>query len=241
MNEVEDRIRSTHLQNERSIWIREPRSRASAENLTIFLDAEIYRDRVGVASVIDALGDEIADSWFVFVSLHSVEARWIECPCHPPFAKFIVEELLPWLKARHPELKAVRQRTLVGLSYTGLAASFVAGEHPGVFQKVISQSGSYWWNDCWLVEQFKAQPPVPTEFYLDVGNQEVPEKVQHREGVLQEVSQIEGVQRFRDALLQTGHSVTYSEFEGGHDGRSWKTALPAALKWALPKPSIVSD
>lgn len=241
MNKVEDRIRSTHLQNEPSIWLREPRSPASTESLTIFLDAEIYRDRVGAVSVIDTLVDEIADSWFVFVSMQSVEARWIECPCHPPFAKFIVEELLPWLEARHPGMKTVRQRALVGLSYTGLAASFVAGEFPGVFQRVISQSGSYWWNDCWLTEQSKARAPVPTQFYLDVGNQEVHENVRHREDVLQVVSQIEGVQRFRDALLQTGHSVTYSHFEGDHDGQSWNKALPAALRWALPKPSILSD
>lgn len=50
MNEVEVKIRSTHLQNERSVWIREPRSRAATENLTILLDAEIYRKRASRCS-----------------------------------------------------------------------------------------------------------------------------------------------------------------------------------------------
>lgn len=124
---------------------------------------------------------------------------------------------------------------LAGLSYTGLAAAFVAREHPGLFQKVISQSGSFWSNDCWLVERFRKSPVrLATEFYLDVGRLEIHENVRHREDVLQVVSQIEGVRRFRDILLQLGHSVTYAEFYGGHDFEAWRKALPEALKWALP-------
>src|SRR5689334_11539418 len=149
MNEVVSRFRSVHLQNERPIWVRPPRDPSSAEHVSVFLDGELYRDQVGANSVIDRLEDDIADSWFVFVSMESVEARWRECPCHQPFARFVTEELLPWLNARHPELRLVRKRTLIGLSYTGLAAAFVAKECPGIFQRVVSQSGSFWWNDCW--------------------------------------------------------------------------------------------
>jgi enterochelin esterase family protein len=236
MREVVEKLKSAHLKNERSIWIREPENPSGAGSLTIFLDAEFYRDRVGVVSVIDDLKSRIADSWFVFVSMESIEARWIECPCYPPFAKFIVEELLPWLENRYENMSSVRQRILVGLSYTGLAAAFIAKEYSGVFQKVISQSGSFWSEDCWLVEQFKKLPcSLPTEFYLDVGKQEVKQNVRHREDVLQVVSQIEGVRKFRDVLLNQGYSVRYIEFEGGHDFEAWKGALPKALEWALPK------
>ena len=94
---------------------------------------------------------------------------------------------------------------LVGLSYTGLAAAFIAKEAAGKFHRVISQCGSYWWQDCWRVGQFQAmRQPVPTEFYLDVGTQETQENVRHREDVLQVVSQIDGVRRFRDVLLLQG-------------------------------------
>lgn len=226
-------LKSTHLQNERTIWIRQPLAPAGAGTLTLFLDGEFYRERVGAPAVLDALQGEIADSWVVFVSMASPEARWVACPCHAPFARFLVEELLVWLETLHPEIGRVQQRVLVGLSYTGLAAAFVAGQYPGVFQKVISQSGSFWWNDCWLVEQFRAQPAIPTEFYLDVGSREVDEQVRHREDVLQIVSQVEGVRRFRDVLCSTGHTVRYREFEGGHDFAAWRQTLPDALRWAL--------
>ena len=234
LNETVDRLASVHLRNERPIWIRPPRTPSSAQCLTLFLDGELYRERVGAVSVIDRLQGAIADSWFVFVSMESVEARWLECPCHLPFAAFIVEELLPWLESRYDGIKSARRRTLIGLSYTGLAAAFVAKEYPGVFHAVVSQSGSFWWEDCRLVEQFRSVRRLPTDFYLDVGTREVQENVWHRPDVLQRVSQIEGVRRFRDVLRENGHSVAYAEFDGGHSFDAWRETLPAALKWALP-------
>ena len=234
MNEVIARFKSVHLQNERLIWVRPPRDRSSAGHVSIFLDGELYRDQVGANSVIDSLQGDIADSWFVFISMESVEARWLECPCYQRFARFVVEELLPWLSTQHQELRLVRKRTLIGLSFTGLAAAFVAKECPGIFQRVISQSGSFWWNDCWLSEQYRLSARVPTDFYLDVGTKELAENVRHREDVLQVISQIEGVHRFRDVLRLKGHSVRYVEFDGGHDFTAWRQTLPEALRWALP-------
>lgn len=95
MNEIIERFRSVHLQNERTIWIRPPREKSSTTNVTVFLDGELYRDKVGAVPLIDDLEGSIADSWFIFVSVESVETRWLECPCHLPFAKFIAEEHSP--------------------------------------------------------------------------------------------------------------------------------------------------
>lgn len=234
MNEVIAHFKSVYLQNERLLWVRPPRDRSSARHVAIFLDGELYRDRVGVNSVIDSLQGAVADSWFVFVSMESVEARWRECPCYEPFARFIAMELLPWLSTQHQELRLIRERTLIGLSYSGLAAAFVAKVCPGMFQRVISQSGSFWWNDCWLSEQYRLGARVATEFYLDVGTKELAENVRHDGNVLQVVSQIQGVQRFRDALRHRGYSVSYVEFDGGHDFTAWRQTLPGALRWALP-------
>lgn len=235
MTEIIDQIRSEFLGNERSVWIHPPQDRTTATNLTVFLDAEIYRGHVGAGAVLNQMQGRLADSWFVFVSMHSVEARTRECPCHPPFAQFLAKELLPWLEGRFPELKIVRQRVLVGLSYTGLAAAFAALIQPGHFQKVIAQSGSFWWRDGWLGEQVRQlAQPLPTEFYLTVGTRETQENVRHSPEVLQVVSQIAGVQRFRDALRDRGHLVQYAECDSGHYAECWRMTLPAALEWALP-------
>jgi enterochelin esterase family protein len=120
----------------------------------VFLDGERYRGRVGALSVIEEIRHQVADSWFVFVSEESSEARWRECPCYPPFAGFIGEELLSWLASAYIDLSRIKRRVVAGLSHTGLAAAFVAKEYPAAFHRIISQSGSFWWNDCWLVEEF---------------------------------------------------------------------------------------
>lgn len=234
MREITDRIESAFLRNERTVWIRPPRNPA-VRTLTIFLDGELYRERVQAVAVLNRLRGVIADSWFVFVSSAGAEARWIECPCHPPFARFIVKELLPWLKARHIPSPPVR-KILVGLSYTGLAAAYVAKRCPGVFQRVISQSGSFWWNDGALIEEYRRiRNPLRTAFYLDVGTREIQSHVCHRPDVIQRMSQLDGVRRFRDQLLRHGNRVEYVEYNGGHEFSAWKKTLPHALKWALSR------
>jgi Enterochelin esterase and related enzymes len=235
MSEIAASIRSTHLGNERPIWIRRPRDPTRAPHLTLFLDGEWYRERVGASALLDTLAPELADSWFVFVSSHSEAARWRECPCHPPFAAFIADELLPWLEHRHPSLRDVATRTLIGLSYTGLAAAFIARERPGVFPNVISQSGSFWWHEGSLIEAFSGlAAPLPTAFYLSVGNRETQENLHHRPDVVQTLSQLESVRRFRDTLLSLHHSVHYRESDGAHSFDAWRADLPHALRWALP-------
>jgi enterochelin esterase-like enzyme len=231
-------LKSRHLQNERAIWVREPEEWGGPLDLAVFLDAELYRDRVGVLSVLSDLeaAAAIGATLAVLVSYESVESRWRECPCHPPFAAFLTEELLPWIAENYPRAREARERVLVGLSYTGLAAAYVAITAPGRFTKVICQSASFWWNDCWLVQEMKgAKGSLPTQFYLDVGTRETVENVQHTPDVFQAVSQIDGVKSFRDALVAGGNRVNYVEFDGGHDFGEWKKTLPQALRWALPK------
>ena len=240
MREIVLQLHSSYLENERSIWVCEPESVSSASDLVVFLDGERYRDRVGALAVIETLRGQVADSWFVFVSEESPETRWRECPCYPPFAGFIGQELLSWLASRYLDFKRIKRRVLAGLSYTGLAAAFIAKEYPASFQRIISQSGSFWWNECWLVEEFRRLGrKIPVEFYLDVGTQETRENVHHGENLVQVVSQIESVRRFRDALLAQGYAVQYQEFDGGHDSACWSRTLVEALKWAVPLPSPV--
>lgn len=240
MKETAYTLRSVHLANERTVWVREPDR--TPTNLTVFLDAELYRDRVGALSLVDDLESvrAIDSSLFVFVSVESIAARWLECPCYPPFAKFIDEEFFPWLERMHPTIRHGRERVIVGLSYTGLAAAYVAMMAPFRFTKVVAQSGSFWSNDCWISGHFERLEIKPkAEFYLEVGLRETAENVRHKEDVLQVVSQIEGVRRFRDVLLRHGYAPRYVEFDGGHDCAAWRLTLPNALRWALPSEESV--
>jgi len=237
MPEIHHLFESCQLGNERSVWLLLPRAPARAAQLAVFLDAERYRDRLGVVSVIEEQisASALANTLFVFVSEHSPEARWRECPCYPPFARFINEELLPWLQTLHGGVHTATERVLIGLSYTGLAAAYVALHGEGRWTKVISQSGSHWSNGGWLTDQYRRlESPLPVQFHLDIGSQETATNVRHRDDILQVDSQIDAVRHFRDVLRATGHEVEYVEFDGGHDYATWRQTLPGALRWAIP-------
>jgi enterochelin esterase family protein len=238
MREHIHRFKSVHAANERTIWIREPADPAKPCSLAIFLDGELYRDWVHANSIIDELNaaSAITNTLVVFVSHESMEARWRECPCYPPFADFINLELLPWIEKLHPQTKEGRERILIGLSYTGLAAAFIALRAPEKYALVIAQSGSFWSDNLALVKQYRDTPTLhPTAFYLDVGLKETATNVRHKEDVLQVVSQIVGVKAFRDVLKARNIEVRYIEFDGGHECAAWKITLPDALQWALPR------
>jgi hypothetical protein len=66
MKEIQHILKSIHLANERVVWVREPEHKATS--VTVFLDAELYRDRVGATSIIDAL-DSSGDIDSHFLSL----------------------------------------------------------------------------------------------------------------------------------------------------------------------------
>lgn len=241
MTETVHTFKSASLGNERSIWIRAPREPARPYGVAILLDGELYRDRVEAPAMIAELETKsgLANTLIVYVSMHSMEARWIECPCYPPFAEFINRELLPWLERLHPAIAASRERVLIGLSYTGLAAAFVALHAERPFSHIIAQSGSFWSQDCWLTEQYRLRATrLPTAFYLDVGTKETATHVRHKEDVLQVISQIAGVRKFRDVLGSQNYEVNYREFVGGHEFAAWKKTLPDALRWALPAASV---
>ena len=132
MRETVLRLNSSYLENERSIWICEPENLSAASDLVVFLDGERYRGRLDALSVIQELRGQVADSWFVFVSEESPEARWRECPCYPPFAGFIGEELLIRLASGYIDFNKIKRQVLAGVSYTRIAAAFVAKEYLSV-------------------------------------------------------------------------------------------------------------
>ncbi len=236
--EIQTTLRSEILQNVRPLWIREPNQAEDSCDLLIILDAELYRNRVQAPKIIDTLcnAGEHDNLLVVYVSCLNMDTRWIECPCYPPFADFIAQELIPWIHETYPHSQNATERVIAGLSYTGLAASFTALSNDGLFTKVISQSGSYWSNDCWLTQQFEGRKlQSPPAFFLDVGDKETQDYVWHKEDVIQTLSQIDGVERFRDMLLKNGYHVCYETFVGGHSAEAWASSLPNALKWAFPR------
>lgn len=138
-----------------------------------------------------------------------------------PYARFVVDELLPWAR-RTFRTSCRRSRSIVaGQSRGGGMASFIALRHPRAFGKVLSVSTAienepgtfpptrFWLrgDDGWIVERFLETPRRDIHFYIAVG----------RFDTSLWTDRLVNNRRFRDMLRGKGYRVAYAESNGGHD------------------------
>ena len=221
-------VDSAILGNRRDVWTYVPAGRAPQALLVLF-DAHAFVHDVPTPRILDNL---IADGLLpntaaVIVGNASPEARSAELPPNPLFARFMAEELMPWVQQQG--LSQLARRTVVaGSSYGGLVSSYLGLTHPELFGNVLSMSGSYWWAPKgeaagWMQRAWQALPnPMPhVRFYLDAGTFETSRA--GREGIVETNRALGSILRGR------GLSVTQREFMNGHDYLQWQGSLGCGL------------
>ena len=219
---------SPTLNNTRPVWTQSPAS--DPVGVLIFLDAEYYLTHLQAAVTVQSL---IADGTLppvltAYIAALETPIRWQESFCNDDFETMLVDELLPWLRSEFA-IPDDGETILAGLSLTGLSAAHAALKAGDAFTRVLSQSGSFWWNDEWLTANIDTLPTGNTAFRIVVGDEENDENVDHGDGLIQVVSQRDGCLRMRDALLEKGHRVSYAEYHGGHQLGCWKDDLADSL------------
>jgi len=225
-------VSSSSLVGERKVWTLRDRSQV-ADSVCIFLDAELYLDRVKALDMIVQLQTEdlIRPMTFAFLSYGSAAERHRDFTCSELFTEFLISEFLPWFENNIHVYHCVY---VCGLSLSGLAALFALSKHPTRFAGILSQSPSAWWNGEWLATHCHFAGVESTPVWLSVGKEEVEQNVTHGPtGLYQGVSQLESCRRLNLSLESAGVMVHYSEFPGGHDPACWASELPTALMWLL--------
>ena len=152
-----------------------------------------------------------------------------ELLCMPEFADYIANDVIPWLRATYPITTDPLQTIVLGSSFGGLAAVFLAFKYPDIFGTVFSQGGWFRWHPegdpeyHWLTRQLAAAPKLPLRFWLQVGNLEVAQMLDGGP------SQLAANQYLRDILQANGYLVSYQEYSGGHDSSSLEFPLAQGL------------
>ena len=85
------------------------------------------------------------------------------------FADFLIDEVLPFVRARYRTLPST---VLAGHSFGGLVALEVATRKPGAFTGVIAMSPALWWNDSSLVGSYYdvlAKSAKPQRLFITSG------------------------------------------------------------------------
>ncbi|MEF3311482.1 alpha/beta hydrolase-fold protein [Paenibacillus sp. GYB004] len=90
----------------------------------------------------------------------------------PAYLAYLVEELMPFIAERYRTGSGPGHTGMIGASLGGLISMFAAYEHPGVFGRIGSISGSYWYER--FVEYMKEKPIADGErrIYMYVGTAE---------------------------------------------------------------------
>jgi enterochelin esterase family protein len=236
-------FKSEILGNERRIWIYTPPeydpSREAPYPVLVAFDGGSALSMMPTQRMLDALTADgrIRPHVGVFIDNATDTSRSDDLPCSEPFARFVEEELLPWVRGKYRVSHDAQDHTVTGVSYGGLASMWFGFRLPHVFGTVISQAASLWWGPGWvqgaamrdqrydtewLIEQYEGAPRLPVRFWMEIGLLEHPERM------------LATNRRMKAVLEAKGYDLTYSEPCGGHDYAVWRGTLGDALAHMLP-------
>lgn len=202
--------------------------------LLVVHDAGDYLRYASLKTVLDNLIHRLEVAPLV-VALTDSDDRLSEYADHPSHARFLAEELLPFFEARFPLHPEPGARALMGASFGGVASLSCAWRHPGVFGRLLLQSGSFAFSDIGHHRRGEVFDPVVrfvNAFRAD------PKRVSER--VFVSCGMYESLiyeNRSMLPLLQsTGMEVRYVEARDGHNWVNWRDRLREGLSWLFPGP-----
>jgi enterochelin esterase family protein len=150
-------------------------------------------------------------------------------------AQWLTQELVPALEQRYPLLRRSDSRALMGASFGGVAALHTAWRHPGVYGKLLLQSGSFAFSDIGdhrrgplfdsvvqFVNELRENPGRPSsKVFLSCGTYE---------------SLIYENRSMVPLLQASGMDVRFVEARDGHNWENWRDRLREGLSWLFPGP-----
>ena len=232
------RVRSRILRNTRRVWAYRPagsRNLPRPTPLMIFFDGHDATTTVPTPTILDNLihTHQIPPTAAVFIDSLGAQTRARELPGYERFGRFLIHELMPWIR-RTSGISPIPSKTgLAGASYGGLAAFYWALRHPELFHRVLSQTGSVGWSPkgvdepVWLAREFMRRPRLPLSIYMDVGRYEGRSEAEN------DVGQLAANRHLRDVLRMKGYSLQYREFSGANDVYCVRQTLVDGLRWIL--------
>ena len=161
------------------------------------------------------------------------ETRNEEYAANPLQARFLVEEVLPFLERTYAIRPDPAERGLMGASFGAVSALHTAWSYPGVFGRLMLQSGSFAFTDIgthdrgplWdpvvsFVNAFRADPGrVDARMFLSCGCFE---------------SLIYYNRSLVPLLRAAGLQVRFVESLDGHNWISWRDRMRDGLTWLFP-------
>ena len=217
------------VNKKRNIYVYLPpaydKNRKDAYPIIYLFDASIYLNRVEVPNILDNLITEGKIEPMIAVLFGTYRStRDVILPLNFEFKDEFVSEILTIIRKNYNTSLKPENNIIGGMSYGGLAATFIGFYHPDIFGKVLSQSGSFWrglkltdiqgkWiRKDWLINKYLTEDKKNIKLYLDWG--------------LQENWVLGGNRRMVKALSKKGYEYKCVEFNGWHDWSNSRKTFP---------------
>jgi enterochelin esterase-like enzyme len=205
--------------------------------LLVVHDGHDYLRYARLGTLLDNLIDrlEVADAIVVLTSSPDRLREYADDERH---ARFLVEDLVPFVERVFPIDARPQGRCLMGASFGAVAALSTAFRFPGFFGRLLLQSGSFAFTDIGdrnhrgplfdpvvaFMNRFRADPaPVSERVFVSCGMYE---------------SLIYENRSLVPMLQATGMDVRYVEARDGHNWENWRDRLREGLSWLMPGPFL---
>jgi enterochelin esterase family protein len=200
--------------------------------LLICHDGDDYRKFAIIRKILDNLihRHEVAPLIVAFTSGH---IRNEEYAANPRQAQFLVEEVLPAVAAKYPLAEGADHRGLMGASFGAVSSLYAAWKYPGVFGRLLLQSGSFKFTDVGRRDDGPLWAPI----YEVVNSVRAdPKSVNAR--IFMSCGTFESLIYYNRSLLpllrDAGLAVRYVESQDGHNWINWRDRLRDGLSWLYP-------
>jgi enterochelin esterase family protein len=202
--------------------------------LLIVHDGADYLKFASLQTVLDNLIHNLEIPQMI-VAMTQSDDRLKEYAADDRHAKFLAEELLPYLADHFPLIDEPRSRGIMGASFGGVATLHAAWRFPGLFGNLLLQSGSFAFSDIGRHERGPVFDPVVrfmNEFREDPG---LPaEKMYMSCGIYE--SLIYENRSLLPQLQKQGIDVRFEEARDAHNWENWRDRLQNGLSWLFPGP-----
>ena len=209
-------------------------------NLMIVFDGSMYLGEIPLPAILDSLiaSKRTPPTVAILFDNGAPPGRLADLANSKRFASFVATELVPWIRQHYAVTHSADHTIIAGSSAGGLAATYIALQHPHLFGNVLSQSGAFWRGDEasndppyeWLTIQVATSPKVDVRLFLNVGSLE-----SHCALGGAAPSLLDANRHLRDVLRKKGYAIDYFEVPNGeHSPESWRMRLPFGIVRLAP-------
>ena len=202
--------------------------------LLVVHDGQDYLRFAALKTVLDNLIHRLEIPQLVVAMTDSPD-RLKEYAGNDAHAVFLADDLLPLLANKFPLIDETYARGIMGASFGGVASLHAAWRYPGLFGRLLLQSGSFAFSDLGahgrgpafdpvvrFMNEFRENPGQPVEkIYMSCGMYE---------------SLIYENRSLVPRLQAQGINVKFEEARDAHNWENWRDRLRNGLSWLFPGP-----